>query len=72
MPNFRDAAGLPNGNTGRFVIEGTLQDPSKVIKTRPALPLDGNRGGLPEYIIPDGLKNGGIKIDKVGGVNPEF
>ncbi len=54
------------------MIEGTLQDPSKIVKIRPAKPLDGNAGGLPEYIIPDGLNNGGIKIDKVGGVNPDF
>lgn len=72
VPNYRDAAGLPTGNTGRFVIEGTIQDPSKVIKVRPALPLDGNKGGLPEYIIPNGLNNGGIKINKVGGANPEL
>jgi hypothetical protein len=59
-------------NTGRFVIEGTLQDPGKVVKIRRADPLDGNAGGLPEYIIRDWLNNGGIKIDNIGGVNPEY
>ena len=77
-PNFRDSAGHPSGgasgvnNTGQFVIEGTLKDPSKVVKTRDALPLDGNSGGMPELIIPDWQKNGAIDVDRVSGVNPEF
>ena len=76
--NYRNAAGLPSGgasganNTGQFVIEGTLTDPSKVVKTRSALPLDGNQGGLPEYIIPNALDNGAVRVDRVSGVNPEF
>jgi RHS repeat-associated protein len=78
VPDFRNVAGLPSGgdsganNTARFVIEGTLQDPSKVVKIRKAKPLDGNSGGLTEYIIPDPLKSGAVKVLKVGGVNPEF
>jgi RHS repeat-associated protein len=78
VPNYREAAGLPSGgpsganNSGRFVIEGTLVDPSKVVLTRSALPLDGKAGGLPEYIIPKGLDNGAIRVDRVSGVNPEF
>ena len=38
VPNFRDAAGLPScgpsgaNNTGRFVIEGTLTDPNKILR----------------------------------------
>jgi hypothetical protein len=49
-----------------------LIDPSKVVLTRSALPLDGKAGGLPEYIIPKGLDNGAIRVDRVSGVNPEF
>ncbi|MEA3305882.1 MAG: hypothetical protein U9R52_03620 [Candidatus Omnitrophota bacterium] len=78
VKNYRDAAGLPSGgasgvnNSGRFVIEGTLKDPSKVVKTRSALPLDGQKGGIPEYIIPNALDNGAVKVNRVSGVNPEF
>jgi len=73
VTNFRDGAGLPSGgasganNTGRFVIEGTVKK-SNIITQRPALPLDGNKGGLPEYII--NPKN--VQIKRVSGVNPQF
>jgi RHS repeat-associated protein len=69
VSNFRDAAGLPSGanNTGRFVIRGKVKG-SDIIKKRPADPLDGNSGGLMEYIIdPDN-----VKIERVSGANPEF
>ena len=78
IPNYRNAAGLPSGgasganNTGRFVIEGTLVDPSKVVLSRSALPLDGYKGGAREYIIPKWIENGAVRIDRVSGVNPEF
>ncbi len=78
VPDYRDIAGLPSGgesgasNTGRFVIEGTLHDPSAVVLQREALPLDGTKGGLPEYIIPGGIDSGAIGVDRVSGVNPEF
>lgn len=65
--NFRNTAGLPNVNTGRFVIEGTVKR-SNIIKTRSALPLDGNKGGLLEYIIDP--KN--VNINRVSGANPGF
>ncbi|MDY0078891.1 MAG: RHS repeat-associated core domain-containing protein, partial [Bacteroidales bacterium] len=71
--DFRNAAGLPSGgasgvnNTGRFVIKGTVNHRT-IIKTRSAVPLDGNKGGLPEYIIDP--KN--VNIRRVSGVNPEF
>lgn len=76
--NYRDAAGLPSGgasgatNTGQFVIEGTLTDLAAVVLQRSALPLDGMKGGLPEYIVPNWLENGSITIKRVSGVNPEF
>jgi hypothetical protein len=47
-------------------------DPTKVVQTRTALPLDGNLGGIPEYIIPNALDNGAVRVDRVSGVNPEF
>lgn len=80
VANYRDVAGLPSGktgpdysvNSGRFLLEGTLRDPSAVVKTRRALPLDGNRGGLDEYIIPNGIEKGAIQLDRVSGINPEF
>ena len=56
VANFRDAAGLPSGgasganNTADFLIQGKV-NPADIIKSRPALPLDGNKGGLPELII---------------------
>jgi hypothetical protein len=73
VSNFRNSAGLPSGgasganNTGRFVIEGTVNK-SNIINTRSALPLDGNKGGLWEYI----LDPSNVRIKRVSGVNPEF
>lgn len=78
VSNYRDAAGLPSGgqsgalNSGRFVIEGTLNDPSQVVRVRNAVPLDGNVGGVPEYIIPNALGSGAVTVNRVSGVNPEF
>ncbi len=67
VSNFRDAAGLPNANTGQFVIEGNVSR-IKIIKQRSALPLDGNKGGLPEYLI----NPQDVAITRVSGANPEF
>lgn len=56
VSNFRDVAGLPSGgesgatNTAEFLIKGKV-NVSDIIKSRSALPLDGNKGGLPELII---------------------
>jgi hypothetical protein len=74
----RADAGLPSGgasgftNSGQFVIEGTLINPSAVVVTRSALPLDGHPGGIPEYIIPNAIESGAVRADGVSGVNPEF
>ena len=73
VSNFRNAAGLPSGgasgsiNTGQFIIEGTV-NPSYIMNQRSAFPLDGNAGGLIEYII--NPKN--VYITKVSGANPKF
>ena len=56
VSNFRNAAGLPSGgasgstNTADFLIKGEAKI-TDIIKSRSALPLDGNKGGLPELII---------------------
>ena len=68
-PNYRDAAGLPDSNTGRFVSEGELTDATGVIQ-RPALSVHGNRGGLDEVVIPDPRRQ--VRIERVSGVNPEY
>ena len=73
VSNFRDAAGLPSGgiygtNTARFMIEGTVKE-KNILLRRSAIPMDGNRGGLPEIVVKDATK---VKIKNVSGVNPEF
>lgn len=76
--NYRNKAGLPSGgesgavNTGQFVIQGTVEDASKCVLSRKALPLDGNAGGLNEYIIPNAIESSAVKVTNVSGVNPEF
>ncbi|WP_051274682.1 hypothetical protein [Cellulomonas sp. URHD0024] len=65
--DFRWEAGLPDENPGRFLIEGILRRPSHVDDVRPALPLDGNPGGWPEYLIRDAEH--AVEPRFVGGVN---
>lgn len=73
VTGFRDKAGLPSGgasgynNTGRFVVDGIV-DNRNIVGSQRAIPLDGNRGGLPEYFI----EPGNVMIKRVSGVNPEF
>jgi len=69
VKNYRDVAGLPNENTGRFVLQGKLRDVKDVRVTR-ATELDGNRGGIDELKIrsPDDK----IDLQGVWGKNPEF
>jgi RHS repeat-associated protein len=56
VSNFRDVAGLPSGgtsgynNTADFMVKGVVK-PRDIIKSHPAIPLDGNKGGLPEFKI---------------------
>lgn len=71
VSNFRDAAGLPSGgasgamNTADFLIKGQAKT-SDIIKSRSALPLDGNRGGLPELIIDPN----NVRLNDFSVVNP--
>jgi hypothetical protein len=73
--NFRNLAGLPSGaesgafNTGRFVSEGIITDASGIIQ-QTAISLDGQAGGLIEYIIPNAIEK--IQLINVSGVNPPY
>jgi len=71
--NYRDAAGLPStvgrNNSGQYVIEGRIQDPNGISISH-AAGLDGNNGGIREYLIPGGDKQ--IQIIRVSGANPPF
>ena len=70
VPNFRNAAGLPdNANMGRFVSEGRLIDSSGVTARR-ALQIGKNVGGLDELEVPDAVKK--VILDNVSGMNPPF
>lgn len=72
IPNYRDAAGLPNVNTGEKIIEAVVLDPSKCVKIRLALPLDGNKGGgVIEYIIPEPY-NGGLMKKTEYNLSPHY
>jgi len=69
IPDYRNQAGLPNQNTGRFVTEGRLLDVGGV-EQRSAIPLHGNVGGLDEILIPQPQAQ--IEIEGVSGMNPSF
>ena len=69
VSSYRSVAGLPDANSGRFVTEAIIQDISD-IQVRPALPFNGNPGGITEYIIPN--PNSQLRIIRISGVNPEF
>ena len=69
VPEYRNAAGLPNQNKGRFLSEGTLED-TLGVKLKSADPLHGNTGGLPEVVVPN--PEAQIKLQNVQGLNPQF
>jgi hypothetical protein len=69
ISNFRNVAGLPVQNTGRFLSEGVLWNADGVL-IRPALPLKGNVGGIPEFVIPNPAAQ--VRLKNVQGLNPEF
>lgn len=71
VKNFRDAAGLPPEDTGRFVLEGRLRNVEGVSVTPGgAARLGWNQGGIDEVIVPDSRRQ--VIIERVSGVNPEF
>lgn len=67
--NYRNAAGLPSQNSGRFLSEGSLRN-TQGVTTRGALPLNGNAGGLREVIVPNPASQ--IQLRNVQGLNPPF
>ena len=69
VSNFRNAAGLPEQNTGRFVSEGVLRSREGVY-CRSASRIGSNRGGLPETVVPNAA--GQVELLRVSGANPEF
>jgi hypothetical protein len=69
VPGYREAAGLPGQNAGRFISEGRLTSTEGVLSRR-ALPLEGQPGGLDELVVPDPRSQ--IELQRVLGLNPEF
>ena len=75
VSNYRRIAGLPSGgesgayNAGRFVSVGVITDPAG-IRVRQALSLDGNPGGLLEFVVPTPRLQ--ITLTGVYGVNPPY
>ena len=60
VPDFRFNAGLPTNseggtnNSAELLMTARITDTAGVVNIRTALPLDGNNGGIIEYIIPSG------------------
>jgi hypothetical protein len=71
VPNYRAQAGLPNNNTGRFVVEARItQADGIVVREAKVLYGNGNVEMIKEYQILDPKNQ--VAIDRVSGVNPEF
>jgi RHS repeat-associated protein len=70
VADFREAAGLFPGNSGRFVLEGVLQDTEGVqVGVAEAGPR-GVGGGLPQVFVPNPTSQ--ISVLRISGVNPRF
>jgi hypothetical protein len=69
--NYRDEAGLPDENEGRFLTIGELRS-IKGVEVAPngAVPLDGNAGGADEIIIP--IPQFQVTITDVIGLDPDW
>lgn len=61
LENPRAAFGLPPGNSADRMVVVRVDDPSKMVLSRHALPLEGGPGGSSEYIFPGKYENGGGK-----------
>ncbi len=70
VANFREAAGLFPGNSGQFVLQGTLKNTEGVIFRGAAPGPGGIGGGLPEVFVPNPQTQ--INILRVSGANPGF
>ncbi|WP_166848276.1 hypothetical protein [Isoptericola sp. BMS4] len=68
LENPRSTMGLPTGlesgayNAAENIVVGELVDSSKVAGVRHGLPLDGNPGGAPEFLIPGPYDNGAVDM----------
>jgi hypothetical protein len=70
IADFRTTAGLFPGNSGSFVLEGTLNNTEGVILRTAAPGPGGVGGGLPEVFVPNPATQ--ININRVSGINPHF
>ncbi len=70
VADFRAAAGLFPGNTGQFVLEGTLTDGTGVTAGTAAPGPGGVGGTIPEVIVPDAASK--INVTRVSGANPPY
>ena len=68
VPDFRTAAGLFPGNTGQFVLSGTLTDTTGVTSGTAAAGPGGVGGTIPEVIVPNAASK--INVTSVSGANP--
>ena len=62
MANPRSSLGLPRANSGESLIVGRVDSVDNLKVTRHALPLNGQPGGAPEYIIPGPYPSKGITV----------
>jgi RHS repeat-associated protein len=70
VSDYRTAAGLFPGNSGQYMVEGTLTN-TEGVTMRSALPGPGQvGGGLPEVVVPNAA--GQISIKNFWVVNPPF
>lgn len=73
VKNYRSYAGLPDVNTGDFLVEATIKR-STGFSTRSALPLDGNPGGIFEIRFDDAgqFVKDRISVKHVHRIRPPF
>ncbi len=67
ISNYANAAGLPPGNTGRFIVQGVLNDMTGV-EVSEAPGIGTNLGGLRQVFVPNPACQ--ITVICVGGLNP--
>ena len=71
MGSYRDAAGLPDANPGRFLTVGKLLSTDGVgVTPGGAAPFNGNIGGIDEIKVPNPTLQ--VEILEILGLNPEF
>ncbi len=69
VANYRDSAGLPDKNAGRFLSIGRLRGVKGVERTPGgAAPLGNNAGGIDELLVPYPTLQ--VRLEQVIGLNP--